>query len=333
MTVMEFVDSRPHRWKVARPEPDTGADAQSTRSRCSAVGMNRAGPETLAEEARDVLAWQNHRDRAALDRIVRAHERIIGRIAVYYAARYALDKDDLFQAGVAKFIEYLDDFDVTRGVLIVSYMQFKILPSVEEEAVRQKCVVQSMPVEQIRRRLKYVHTPENGTWRPSPREAVDWQQSAQQVRSGLISLQAPVNDEPDTGMRQTRGDILPAPELTPEDRVAGSQRDDVIRRCLAYVCQDLSEKQRLVLVRRHGGMTPDREENAGDSFQAIAKICGETSENIRQIYRTALGKVRARREELVRQNAFPFQDGDDVDAGQPPASAGSGARTQPKERI
>ena len=213
-------------------------------------------------EADDELAlirrWQKDEDKSALDALVVAH----GRLVLSSARRYrtfGLPLEDLIQEGNLGLLEAARRFDTAFGVRFAGYAAYWVRYAIEQYIRRNLSVVRPGRVQRGRGA---------GASRPSTRVLPD--ESLNEAAPGLDSERQALLEDPGPGPEESMASIE-----------TGAQRSTL----LASALQDLTDRERAIVVGRWLSERRVRLARLGDQL-------GVTAERVRQIELAALRKLR-----------------------------------------
>jgi RNA polymerase sigma-32 factor len=273
----------------------------------SYMGQIRSIPLLDAQQER-ILAtrWRKHGDRAAADRLVTCHLRLVAKIAWGYRG-YGLPMSDLISEGSLGMLEAVKRFDPERGFRLATYAICWIRAQIQDYVLRSWSLVRVGTTASQRklffnlRRLKaQLRTLDEGGLSPEDVQqiAVDLSVSAADVvaMNGRLS-------SPDSSLNTH----LPDSDTEWQDRLVDESRDResalaeremaVYRRRLlgrALDCLEPREREIVVARRLHDEPEP---------LAALAARFGITTERIRQIEYAGLAKIEKLAREMSRAAA------------------------------
>ena len=221
----------------------------------------------LEEQAeRDAIRdWQSSGDRAALDLLLRTHARQVFALARRWSSD-PVELDDLVAEGMIGLIRAAGQFDLSQNVRFSTYAHWWVMSSVSTAIARIRSLV-DMPAR------TYLDA------RMGRLSGVD-RDLALQALGGYVNIDAMAAD-PDT----PRGHELQSPEPTPEEQLAATAKDLLLRETMALALAELGEPDREVLVRRKLGAAPE-------PVEEIARALGMSRSRVRLIERRAMARLR-----------------------------------------
>ena len=255
---------------------------------------------TRDEEHDLAVRWRDASDQIALDRLTRAHMRLVISIAARFR-NYGLAAQDLVQEGHVGLLEAAARFDPDREVRFSTYATWWIRAAIQDFVLRNWSIVrggtssaQKALFFNLRRlRMRIAQRVENGG-----EESLDIQAEiattlgvnrtdvvAMEARlSGPdMSMSAPVGDEEAGGA--SRGDFFADPSPLPDEVVTnhidGERRYEWLQSALTV----LSERELRILRER-------RLSDDGETLEALGTKLGISKERVRQIENRALEKLK-----------------------------------------
>jgi RNA polymerase primary sigma factor len=246
----------------------------------------------LSAEEQWALARRARRgDTAAREELIKANLRLVVKIAQDYSG-YGLPLLDLISEGNIGLMKAVDRFDPSRGVKLSAYAAFWIKQAVRRALANQTRTVR-LPVHvhdkllrlnRIASRLRDLlgHEPTEEELADEAGLSVKRLRKLRAATRSFVSLDQPRSEDDPT----TVGESVPDPNaLAPGNLLDLADDRARLGQCLG----DLSDRERLVLMRRYG--------LNGESVQTLedtGRECGVTRERVRQIQTQAIKKLRAR---------------------------------------
>ena len=258
-------------------------------------------PYLSREEETDLAArWRAARDQAALDRIIRAHMRLVIAIAARFR-NYGLPMPDLIQEGHIGLMQAAERFDTAREVRFSTYASWWVRAAIQEYILKNWSIVRGGTSSAQKalffnlRRLKadIARRMAEGEQLDPDREiagqlGVSIQDVvAMQARlSGAdISLNAPAGDA-DAQNPGERMDLLVSDAPTPDAIVAETVDGERRLSWLQMAMGSLTERERQIVHAR-------RLEDDAATLEALGQSLGVSKERVWQIESRALEKLKA----------------------------------------
>ncbi|MCQ2742374.1 MAG: RNA polymerase sigma factor RpoD [Bacilli bacterium] len=230
-------------------------------------------------------------DQEAKDQLITANLRLVISIAKHYVGR-GMHFLDLIQEGNMGLIKAVEKFDYTKGFKFSTYATWWIRQAITRAIADQARTIR-IPVHMVETinkmtRVQRALVQELGR-DPTPEEIsdkMDGQLSPERIREiqrialEPVSLETPIGEEDDSHL----GDFI-------EDKEAESPEDyttkQLLKDKLYAVMEDLTERERTVLIRRYG-----LEDNRPRTLEEVGREFNVTRERIRQIEAKAIKKLR-----------------------------------------
>lgn len=257
---------------------------------------------SMAEELLDAetetqlaIAWRDHRDEAALHRLISAY----ARLAVSFASRfkrYDVAYEDLIQQGNLGLMRAAEKFDPENGSRFSTYAAWWIRASMQDFVMRNWSLVrtgtnanQKKLFFHLRRALQK-HEREGGDEPLSVRVARELQVPEDQVEAMIgrmsgpdLSLDAPQSsDEDGRSWVETIEDGGVSTEAQVEARLDGARR----RAALYSAVNQLPEREKRIVAMRHLADEPTTLSDLGAEM-------GISKERVRQLEERALARLTA----------------------------------------
>lgn len=269
------------------------------RAAMDAPYLSREEEKTLA------LRWRDQHDRRALDRIVRAHLRLVIAIAARFR-NYGLPMSDLIQEGSIGLMQAAERFDLDRDVRFSTYASWWIRAAIQEYVLKNWSIVRGGTSSNQKalffnlRRLKA-----DIARRISEGEALD---ASQEIADKLgvsredvvqmemrlsgadVSLDATTTDTEGSDIPSRLSSLAadgPLPDEITVVAIDGERRETWLKNALSA----LSDRERDIVHAR-------RIAEPSATLEALGLRLGVSKERVRQIEARALEKLRST---LMRQ--------------------------------
>jgi len=245
-------------------------------------------------ETRLAQAWRDHRDEAALHRLISAY----ARLAVSFAGRfrrYDVPYEDLIQQGNLGLMRAAEKFDPENGSRFSTYAAWWIRASMQDYVMRNWSLVrtgtnatQKKLFFHLRRAMQKQARDETSTETLAQRVATELQVPLDQVEAMMgrmagpdMSLDAPQSAGEDG---RTWGDAIedeaPGPEQAVSERLDGAR----MKAMLHSAVDRLPERERRIVAARHLAEEPATLSDLGESM-------GISKERVRQLEARALVRL------------------------------------------
>jgi len=274
---------------------DTGESRQFTRSMMRAEMLDADTEYALA------TAWRDHRDEAALHRLITAYMRLAISMASKYR-KYGAPVNDLIQEAGLGLMKAAEKFDPNRGVRFSTYAMWWVKASIQEFVMRNWSMVRTgstgsqkalfFNLRRIEAKLQREaeelgETLDSYDLRERIAEHIgvsvaDVEMMSGRLSGGDMSLNARQAGE-DEGREwiETIVDDVPGAEQT----VALDHDRKALSGWMAEALQGLSDRERRIVTERKLRETPRTLESLGEELRL-------SKERVRQIEAAALGKMR-----------------------------------------
>jgi RNA polymerase sigma-32 factor len=243
------------------------------------------------EEAMLATRWRQHGDRAAADRLVTSHLRLVAKIAWGYRG-YGLPISDLISEGTLGMLEAVKRFDPERGFRLTSFATWWVRAQIQDYVLRSWSLVrvgttanQRKLFFKLRRLRAQLRALDDGDLSPEHVQfiAVDLGVPAAEViamNRRLLSRDASLNSPLPDNDAQWQDQLVD--ESSDQESALAEREASGRRRTMLHEALDLLEpRERTIVVARRLRAAPT-------SRVALATRFRVTTERIRQIECTAL---------------------------------------------
>ena len=251
---------------------------------------------------------REHGDRAAADRLVKSHLRLVVKLAANYRG-YGLPIAELISEGSLGLLQAVEKFDPDKGFRFATYAAWWIKAAIQQYVIRATSLVkmgtttsQRKLFFNLRKAKSRMSVLNDGDMRPdqvaliAERLDVPEQDVIEMNRrlSGDMSLSIPVGEEANSASWQDwLADDAPSQEDTLAKQAELADRRASLREALTC----LTDRERSIFVSRRLAEQPRR-------LEEIAREFGVSRERVRQIEMAAFEKIRR---SVARKAAFAEQ--------------------------
>lgn len=246
------------------------------------------------EEAELIESWQQHGDRSALDKINRAFQPFLAKLARTFL-RDGLQLEDLVQAANIGFMQGINGFKLETGFRLATFSKFWVRAALQDHVSLMQPSVRITNGRNQRRvlfgitkaRTRIERTGETATDAKLAKILMVGEDEISAVRmamSGASSLDTPINV--DEGDGSTLGAILANDDEPIDERYAREQHSSIRRKGIAEAVAALDDRSRQIFTGRRLRDEPETLEELSQRFNI-------SRERIRQIELKAFDKVAA----------------------------------------
>jgi RNA polymerase sigma-32 factor len=256
--------------------------------------------------------YREHGDRAAADRLVKSHLRLVVKLAANYRG-YGLPVAELISEGNIGLMQAIERFEPDKGFRLATYAAWWIKAAIQQYIIRSTSLVkmgttasQRKLFFNLRKAKSRISALDEGDMRPDQVELIAKRLSVTEQDvidmnrrlSGDISLSTPIGEESDSASWQ---DLLADGAPNQEELLAKSGELADGRAALAEALTSLTERERRIFVSRRLVEQPRK-------LEEIASEYGVSRERVRQIEMAAFEKVRrfVKRTAASTQTAAPL---------------------------
>jgi RNA polymerase sigma-32 factor len=283
---------------------------QTSGFRRYVADINRTPLLEPEEEFQLAKRYREQADRAAADRLVKSHLRLVVKLAANYRG-YGLPITELISEGNIGLMQGVERFDPDKGFRLATYAAWWIKAAIQQYIIRSTSLVkmgtttnQRRLFFNLRRAKSQISALDEGDMRPdqvaliAERLDVTEQDVVEMNRrlSGDVSLSIPVGEESDSGTWQ---DWLADEAPSQEEVLAKRGELAAGRAALADALAVLSERERCIFVSRRLLDRPRRLEEIASEFRI-------SRERVRQIEMATLEKIRRLITRDAVQSAVPM---------------------------
>ena len=254
-------------------------------------------PLVTADEERE-LARRFHEegDIEAAKRLVSAHLRLVVKIAMQYRSAFQ-NLLDLIQEGNVGLLQAVKHFDPEKGARLGHYATWWIrsyilkyildnfrLIKIGTTKAQKKLFYNLMREKERIEAMGYYATPVELSKRlgVSESQVIDMQR---RLTTPEYALQAPVKGKGDEGGGAILQDFLPIDETPPDEQVAQSETQDILKDKFEEFASRLTEREKTIFKERLIAELPM-------TLQLIADEYGISKERVRQIERRLIARLK-----------------------------------------
>jgi len=241
------------------------------------------------EENRLARLWHENEDRDAARQLVVANLSGVAAIAREYR-HFGLPEMDLIQEGTMGLMHAVKRFDPERGFRLMTYASWWVRASIHDFILRSWSIVKLGTNKLQRRIFAGLQKAKNAIAALDGNKAdevgaefglngAEYQEAANAFLQRDVSLDA----EYEEGDALVHG--LPSDGATPEEIVVQSNWDDHQKRALYSAMNTLSDRDRLIVERRHMAEEPATLKDLSEDF-------GVSIERVRQLEARAMKKLK-----------------------------------------
>lgn len=241
------------------------------------------------EENRLARLWHEHEDRDAARQLVVANLGGVAAIAREYR-HFGLPEMDLIQEGTMGLMHAVKRFDPDKGFRLMTYASWWVRASIHDFILRSWSIVKLGTNKLQRRIFAGLQKAKNAIAALDGNKAdevgaefglngAEYQEAANAFLQRDVSLDA----EYEEGDALVHG--LPSDSATPEEIVVQSNWDDHQKRALYSAMNTLSDRDRLIVERRHMAEEPATLKDLSEDF-------GVSIERVRQLEARAMKKLK-----------------------------------------
>ncbi len=243
------------------------------------------------EEARLTKKWAEEKDLQAAQSLLLGNLHAVAAIAREYR-HFGLPEMDLIQEGTIGLMKAIHRFDPSRGFRLMTYASWWVRAAIHDYILKSWSIVK-MGTNKMQRRVfaglkKAKHAIAAIEGRLDEEVANEYgitEQEFQNIASSFLQRDVSLDSESEEG-GSTMVMALPSPELPPEEQVLNADWASHQQGLLHQAMQKLSDRDRLIIQRRHLSEEPD-------TLKDLAEELGISIERVRQLEARAMKKLKA----------------------------------------
>ncbi len=243
------------------------------------------------EEAKLTKKWAEEKDLQAAQRLLLGNLHAVAAIAREYR-HFGLPEMDLIQEGTIGLMKAIHRFDPSRGFRLMTYASWWVRAAIHDYILKSWSIVK-MGTNKMQRRVfaglkKAKHAIAAIEGRLDEEVAKEYGISGsefQNIASSFLQRDMSLDSENEEG----GGSMvlaLPSPDLPPEEQIINADWDKYQSNILHDAMAELSDRDRLIITRRHLSEDPD-------TLKDLAEELGISIERVRQLEARAMKKLRA----------------------------------------
>jgi len=242
------------------------------------------------EEARLTKKWAEEKDLQAAQSLLLGNLHAVAAIAREYR-HFGLPEMDLIQEGTIGLMKAIHRFDPSRGFRLMTYASWWVRAAIHDYILKSWSIVK-MGTNKMQRRVfaglkKAKHAIAAIEGRLDEEVANEYgitEQEFQNIASSFLQRDVSLDSESEEG-GSTMVMALPSPELPPEEQVLNADWASHQQGLLHQAMQKLSDRDRLIIQRRHLSEEPD-------TLKDLAEELGISIERVRQLEARAMKKLK-----------------------------------------
>lgn len=240
------------------------------------------------------IAWRDHRDEAALHRLITAYGRLAISVATRFR-RYGMPLDDLIQQGNLGLMRAAEKYDPENGARFSTYAAWWIRASMQEYVMRNWSVVRTATnasqkklffhLRKVLMKLDDGEVRSEALSRSIARE-LDVPEAQVEIMLGRMAGQDLSLNTPQSGEDEGRDwmDAIADSGVATEDSVLDDLETRRRRRLLYSAVHELPDREKRIIAQRH----------LSDSPRTLAEIgvdMGISKERVRQLEERAMSRI------------------------------------------
>lgn len=240
--------------------------------------------------------WRDNNDHTAMHELVMAYARLVVSAAAKYR-HYGLANGDLIQEGNIGLMQAANRFDPNRGFRFSTYAAWWVRASIQDHILRNWSIVRTGTTAahkslffKLRRLRARIGEADGGPLSEKGRQkiaetigvtVVDVVTMEQRLSGSDMSLNSVLNTESENEAQDFLADERPDPEQV----VIELHDKEVLSRRLAEALNELSARERLIILKR-------RLNEEGATLEQLGRVLGVSKERVRQLEHRALKKLQ-----------------------------------------